>query len=124
MTWKVWFIPVVIAALAFAGVIGSKKISLPTLTYVFDRNFKGESSTAGLTVEGVRCVGTADALRQHISGLPGLVGMVAYAGKHRVVVEYDPRRVTLGEITSTIDRPVMTRQGAIPFFRVVKSRSD
>jgi len=121
VTWKVWLIPTVIIALAFAGVIGAKKISLPTLTYMFDKNFKGESSTARLTVDGVRCVGTANAFREHVSGLPGLVSMVAYGGRHRVVLEYDPQRVTLEDITSAIDKPVMTLQGAIPFFRVVSA---
>ena len=124
MTWKVWLIPTVIIALAFAGVIGAKKISLPTLTYMFDKNFKGESSTARLTVDGVRCVGTANAFREHVSGLPGLVSMVAYGGRHRVVLEYDPQRVTLEDITSAIDKPVMTLQGAIPFFRVVSAKVE
>ena len=121
MTWKVWFIPVVIVALAFAGVIGAKKISLPTMTYMFDKNFDGKSSTARLTVDGVQCVGTATAFREHISGVPGLISMIAYGGRHRVVLEYDPQRVTLEEITSAIDKPVITLQGAIPFFKVVSA---
>jgi len=124
MTWKVWFIPIVIGALAVGGVMGSKKISLPTLTYTFDKDFKGEAATAKLTVDGVRCVGTANAFRQHITGVPGILSMVAYGGRHRVVLDFDPKRVTLEEITSAIDKPVMTLQGEIPFFRVVSSQSD
>ena len=121
MTWKVWIIPLVIVALSFAGVLGAKKISLPTLTFIFDKEFHGKTATAKLTVDGVRCYGTASALREHISTVPGLVSMVAYGGRHRVVLEYDPQRVTLDQITRSIESPIMTRQGPMEFFTVMAS---
>lgn len=119
MTWKVWIIPIVIVALSIVGVMGAKKISLPTLTFIFDKEFKGRAATANLTVEGVRCYGTANALREHIAGLPGLVSMVAYGGRHRVVLEFDPRKVGPGEIAQAIERPIQTRQGPVAFFKVL-----
>lgn len=119
MTWRVWIIPVVIVALSFAGVLGAKSISLPTLTYIFDKDFTGKAGTANLTVDGVRCYGTANALRQHIQNLPGLVSMVAYGGRHRVVLEYDPVRADPDQIALAIQRPVQTRQGPVAFFKVV-----
>ena len=121
MTWKVWIIPAVIVALSFGGVLGAKKISLPTLTYIFDKSFEGEASTANLTVEGVRCYGTANAFRQHVESLPGLVSMVAYGGRHRVVLEYDPGKTNPNQIALAIERPVMTRQGPMAFFKVVST---
>lgn len=121
MTWKVWIIPAVIVALSFAGVLGAKQISLPTLTHIFDKSFKGETKTANLTVDGVRCYGTANALRQHIESLPGLVSMVAYGGRHRIVLEYDPAKTNPDQIALAIERPVMTRQGPMAFFKVLSS---
>jgi hypothetical protein len=119
VTWKVWIIPVVIVALSFAGFMGAKRISVPTLTFIFDKEFRGETATAKLTVDGVRCYGTADALREHIAGLSGLVSMVAYGGRHRVDLRYDPRRVAPDQITESIERPVSTPQGPTAFFKVV-----
>ncbi len=124
VTWKVWIIPIVIVALSFAAVIGAKKISLPTLTYMFDRNFKGDTSTAKLTVDGVQCYGTANALREHIAGLPGLISLVAYGGRHRVVLEYDPQRVTPQEIAQAIENPIMTRQGPMSFFKILSTELE
>jgi hypothetical protein len=121
VTWRVWIIPVVIVALSFAGLVGAKQISLPTLTYMFDKEFGGKTATAKLTVDGVRCYGTANALREHIAGLPGLVSMVAYGGRHRVDLQYDPQRLAPGQITDAIERPVSTRQGPMAFFKVVSA---
>jgi len=119
VTWKAWIIPVVIVALSFAGLLGAKQITLPTLTYMFDKEFRGETATAKLTVDGVRCYGTANALREHIASLPGLVSMVAYGGRHRVDLQYDPRRLMPEQITESIERPVSTPQGPMAFFKVV-----
>jgi copper chaperone CopZ len=121
VTWKVWIIPIVIVALSFAGLMGAKQISLPTLTYMFDKDFGGRAATAKLTVDGVRCYGTANALREHIAGLPGLVSMVAYGGRHRVDLQYDPERLGLDQITEAIARPISTRQGPMAFFKVVSA---
>jgi hypothetical protein len=121
VTWRVWIIPLVIVALSFAGVMGAKKISLPTLTYIFDKDFKGQAGTANLTVDGVRCYGTANALREHIGNLPGLVSMVAYGGRHRVVLEYDPGKTNPDQIALAIESPVMTRQGPMAFFKVLSA---
>lgn len=119
MTWKVWIVPAVVVGLSLAGVLGAKLISLPTLTFIFDKEFEGGASTASLTVDGVHCYGTADALREHIAGLPGLVSMVAYGGRGRVVLEYDPDQLSLTQITQAIELPIQTRQGPMSFFRVL-----
>ncbi|MFZ1947695.1 MAG: hypothetical protein WAW06_09115 [bacterium] len=124
MTWKVWIVPAVIVALSIGGVTGAKKISLPTLTYIFDKGFRGEAATAKMTVDGVQCYGTANALREHIAAVPGLVSMVAYGGRHRVVLEYDPEKVGPEGITRAIEQPVMTRQGPVAFFKVLSVESD
>lgn len=119
MTGRVWIIPVVVAALSVAGVVGADYVSVPTLTHVFDVEFEGESATAELIVEGVRCHGMADFLREHIESVPGLVSMVAYAGKHRVIIEYSPRNVNLDEIVAAINAPTRTDDGWVQYFEVV-----
>ena len=123
MTGRVYIIPVVIAALAALGVIGAGYISVPTLTHQFDPDHDGETETAVLIVEGVRCYGMADFLREHIETLPGLVSMVAYGGKHRVVIEYSPQVVDVEAIIAAIEEPVATDDGKMQYFDVV-SRED
>jgi hypothetical protein len=123
LTGRVFIIPAVIAALTVAGVVGAGYINVPTLSHVFDPAFDGETATAELIVEGVRCYGTADYLREHIEHLPGLVSMVAYAGKHRVVVEYSEQAVSLDTIIAEIERPVQTEDGLIQYFDVVSRKN-
>lgn len=119
MTGRVYVIPAVIAVLTVAGVVGAGYISVPTLTHEFDPEFDGETAEAVLIVEGVRCRGMADYLREHIEHLPGLVSMVAYAGKHRVVIEYSPRAVDVDGIIAAIEAPAKTDDGLIQYFDVI-----
>jgi hypothetical protein len=123
MTRRAYIIPAVIAALAAAGLAGANYISVPTLTHVFEPDFEGETARAELIVEGVRCHGMADFLREHIESLPGLVSMVAYAGKHRVIIEYSPERISLDGIVAAINEPSDTDEGRVRYFEVV-SRKD
>jgi len=119
LTSRVWIIPLVVAALAAAGVVGANFISVPTLTHVFDAEFEGETARAELIVEGVKCYGKADFLREHIESVPGLVSMAAYGGKHRVIIEYSPRDVSLDEIIAAINVPSETDDGWVRYFEVV-----
>ncbi|MGD9400833.1 MAG: hypothetical protein PVF95_01060 [bacterium] len=123
MTARVWVVPAVVASLAVAGLLGASLISVPTLTHSFDPGFEGERATTVLTVDGVRCWGTADFLREHIEHVPGLVSMVAYAGKHRVVIVYSPGAVDVEEIISEIERPIETDDGNLMFFDVISSEA-
>ncbi len=118
MTRKAWIIPAVIVVLSISGMLGASKISLPTLTYIYDKEFTGEAATAKFTVDGVKCYGTANFLREHIEMVPGLVSLVAYGGRHRIVLQYDPQKVTPAQITAAIEQPVMTRNGPTAFFKV------
>ena len=51
--------------------------------------------------------------------LPGLVSLIAYGGRHRIVLQYDPQKVTPDQITAAIEQSVMTRQGPMAFFKVL-----
>jgi len=122
LTRRVYLIPVVVAALAAAGVVGANYISVPTLTHQFDSEFAGEAAGAELIVQGVRCYGTADFLREHIEAVPGLISMVAYAGKHRVIIMYSPSEVSLDDIVTAINAPSMTADGPVRYFEVTSRR--
>jgi len=122
LTSRVWIIPVVVAALAAAGLVGANYISVPTLTHVFDAEFEGETARAELIVQGVKCYGMSDFLREHIESVPGLVSMVTYAGKHRVIIEYSPRHVSLDEIIAAINAPSETGDGWVRYFEVVSRK--
>jgi hypothetical protein len=121
LTRRVYIVPAVLAALAVAGVVGAGYISVPTLTHVFDPDYDGRVAEVVLTVEGVRCYGMADYLREHIEDTPGLISMVAYGGKRRVVIEYDPRKVSQEDLVAAIERPSQTEDGPVQYFEV-KSR--
>ena len=119
MTKRVWIIPVVIALLTISGVLGARVITIPTLTFTYDGVYTGESERAAFTVSGVRCYGTADYLREHIQPVPGLIGFVAYAGKRRVVVDYDRTKTSPEDIVRAIEAPVMTETGPKSFYEVL-----
>ena len=119
MTRRVYIVPAIVALLTLAGVLGADYISIPTLSHVFDKNPGGESATAVFTVYGVRCYGTADLLREHIGSLPGLVSMVAYAGKHRVIIEYCPGVIGPEDIISAVEKPILTDEGLMQYFDVI-----
>lgn len=123
MTARVWVVPAVIVILAVAGVVGANYISVPTLTHAFDTRVEGEVATTVLIIDGVRCRGTADFLREHIEHLPGLISMVAYAGKHRVVIKYSPEAIDVETIIAAIEKPIQTDNGLLRYFDVI-SRQD
>lgn len=119
MSWRLWLVPAVLAVMTIAGTKGARYLSVPTLTYIYSEIHKGKVARIDLTVEGVRCYGTANLLRQHIAAHPGLVSLVAYGSKHRVVIEFDPNLTDAERICKAIEAPVETRRGPIPFFRVI-----
>jgi hypothetical protein len=119
LTKKVWIIPSIVALLAVSGVLGARLISVPTLTFTYDEAYEGRSERAILTVRGLKCYGTADYLRQHIASVPGLVAIVAYAGKHRVVVDYDATKTGVEEIIRAIEAPIATKAGPQSFYKVL-----
>jgi hypothetical protein len=47
--------------------------------------------------------------------------MVAYGGRHRIELRYDPARLVPSQITEAIERPIMTRQGPMAFFKVLST---
>ncbi len=118
MGWKIWLVPAVIILMTIAGTQGARYLSLPTLTFTYIEDYEGRTATVDLIVRGVRCYGTANLLRHHIAKVPGVVSLVAYASKHRVVIEYDPILVSPHAIKRAIETPIVTRRGPIPIFKV------
>jgi copper chaperone CopZ len=116
---RVYVVPALVAALAVGGVLGAAYINVPTLTHIYDADPAGATATAVFTVEGVKCHGTADYLREHIESLPGLVSMVAYAGKHRVVIEYSPSALDIETIIKAIEAPISVEGEEVAYFKVV-----
>lgn len=118
MTRRVWIIPGVVVVFTILGLVGARHLSIPTFVFVFDEGHTGETASIELTVQGVRCYGTANLLREHISEVPGLVSMVAYGGRHRVALDYDPARTDPGAIRNAIEQPLMMRTGPARVFSV------
>ena len=123
MTRRVWLVPAVITILSISGLLGAGRISVPTLTFVYDDGFRGQTASAEFIVEGVRCYGTANLLRKQIETVPGIISMIAYGGRHRVTVEYDPARTGPQDILDSIERPLMTANGPMEWFKVISSRT-
>ena len=121
MTKKVWIIPAAIIVLSIGGIVGSRVVRIPTLTFRYNENVEGEVAQARLTVEGLRCYGTANSLRKHIGPLPGLVSITAYAGRRQVDIYYESGETSLEQIISAIEDPIMTNDGPVAFFKVVSS---
>jgi hypothetical protein len=119
LTRKVWIIPALVAVLTLSGILGARVIRIPTLTFRYDVNPEGEVAHVTLFVQGVRCYGTANFLREHIEPLPGLVNIVVYAGKKQVEVYYQSDQTNREQIISRIESPVMTKTGPMRFYKVV-----
>jgi hypothetical protein len=123
LTKKVWLVPVLVVALTVSALLGARLISIPTLAFTYDDTFKGHTSRSTFIVQGVRCYGTANFLREHIAPVPGLVSFVAYAGRHRVDIRFRPDMTTPQDIISAIERPVMTREGPRSFYKVLDCKT-
>ncbi|MGQ9603475.1 MAG: hypothetical protein ACUVUU_04630 [bacterium] len=123
MSWRLWIVPSVLALMAISGVRGAKHISVPTLTYTNDQVHVGKIAKVDLIVEGVRCYGTANLLRQHLATHPGIVSLVAYGSKQRIVIEFDPSLTDANAISEAIESPVVTKRGPIRFLRITEIRS-
>ncbi len=111
-----------IVAFSIAGLLGARHISLPTLTFTYQEGFRGRTETAEYTVDGMHCYGTANLLTKHISEVPGLVSIIAYGGRHRAVIEYDPQKTTPGDIHRAIEAPVETPKGPMQWFKVTATK--
>ena len=123
MTRRVWLVPAVITVLSISGLLGAGRISVPTLTFVYDDGFRGQTASVEFIVQGVRCYGTAKLLRKHIETVPGIISMIAYGGRHKITVEYDPARTSPKHILDSIERPIITSDGPMEWFRVKSSKT-
>ncbi len=123
MSWRLWIVPAVLALMTIVGTRGAKHLSVPTLSYTYSESHKGKVAKVDLIVEGVRCYGTANVLRQHIASHPGIVSLVAYGSRHRVVIEFDPDVTDVEGICRAIEAPILTKRGPIRFFRIASIKS-
>lgn len=123
MSWRLWLVPAVLGIMALAGTRGARHLSVPTLTYAYTEVHGAKTAKVDIVVDGVRCYGTANLLKQHIASHPGLVSLVAYGSRHRVVIEFDPTMTNAEAICKAIEAPVQTKRGPVPFFRVVSVKS-
>jgi copper chaperone CopZ len=124
LTKKVWIIPAVIIVLSIGGIVGSRAVRIPTLTFRYNESVEREVAHARLTVQGLRCYGTANALREHIGSLPGLVSIAVYAGRRQVDIYYESDETSLEQIISAIEDPIITDAGPVMFFKVVSSADE
>jgi len=72
-----------------------------------------------MTVQGVKCQGTADYFLARYSNQPGIVAMEAFAADHKVMMSYDASKVTLDQIREIGEAPVVGNDGhEIEFFLI------
>jgi len=123
MSLRLWIVPAVLILMTIVGIKGAKHLSVPTLSYTYSGSHRGRIAKVDLVVEGVRCYGTANILRQHLASHPGIISLVAYGSKHRVVIEFDPDVTGVERICKAIEAPILTKQGPIRFFRIASIRA-
>jgi hypothetical protein len=64
-----------------------------------------------MVVTGVKCQGTANYFLSLFNDRDGIVEMSAYAADHRVVITYDPERISIDEMREIAEAPVLGRDG-------------
>jgi NapH/MauN family ferredoxin-type protein len=107
--WKLlpWLVPVPVIAAIFFGVRLAEPLTLPTATAAFFEPAPGQKAQVTFTVDGVKCRGTSNFFIQRASGFPGVAGVEAYAGTHRVEIVYDRGRITPEALRDSINAPVV-----------------
>ena len=105
-----WTVPVLIAALLAAGVLGGKLISLPS----FAREYPGAASAGRVQavefkVRGVMCVDTARIAATVFDGMKGVRSFTAYASRNLVRVEYDPGVIDVAMLRRLMEGPVLDK---------------
>jgi hypothetical protein len=58
-------------------------------------------------VDGVKCKGTASLFTSHFKGFAGISTIETFAEDHRVVMTYDPSIVSVDDIRTKINAPVV-----------------
>ncbi|MBK7948961.1 MAG: heavy metal translocating P-type ATPase [Deltaproteobacteria bacterium] len=79
-----------------SGILESKEIEAAFLS---DRSGVGaDRRTAGLLVEGLQCAACIWVIEAHLDGVDGVEGVRIALAERRVVVDFDPARVSLRDI--------------------------
>jgi len=105
--WPRLAVPVLLAAMVFAGLYGGKIYAIPSYTQEFDYAVPvSELRSVRLKVKGVRCVDTAKLAATVFEGMDGIVSFIAYASRNDVAVAYDASRTDVDKIVKLIEGPV------------------
>jgi len=100
-------LPVPVAAALLVGVRLAGPLTLPTATATLaDAGTLQRPLAATMTVEGVKCRGTANLFINRLKTFPGIGDVAAFAGTHRVKITFDGARITPQALKDSIDAPV------------------
>lgn len=117
-------VPAAVLLMGAAAFPLKEAFNAPAATLSREQNMpveQGLLKQVELTVQGVKCRGTANFFIGRMKPLEGIVDLQAYAADHRVVIIYDSSKIGLKQIKQAAEAPVRGRDGQWrKFFHVVE----
>ena len=102
-------LPVLIVLFAVLGIGGARHVRIPSVVHDYDTAqlmpVDGPLSMVRMTVDGVKCVDSAQRAARQLEELEGVHQFKAYAAQHEVEVLFDGTRVDPGGIRSAFEGP-------------------
>ena len=126
--WKlpVWSPALVVGLMVAMGWVSGTIIAIPSFAQEYDTG-TDLTRTVEFTVQGVRCVKSAQKAATVYEGIPGVVSFTAYASRNLVKIEFEPERIDIATLKKYMEGPVYdatTDQFVFHVFKVLETRED
>ncbi len=105
-----WMPPVVLAVVIALALLFAKQFPMATLSERWGNYETADSlQTVGKVVfedlKTIKCFGSANSMKNRVQRVPGIVGMDAWASRHKVTLYYDTARLTETDVKRAVFSP-------------------
>lgn len=114
-------VPAILLILTLAGLAGGSIIVVPSFAREYNQESDaGQTRTVSFTVDGVRCVDTAEIASTVFDGFDGILSFTAYGSRNEVVLEYDAAVIGVEMLKKIMEGPVHDEESGQFVFHVFK----
>ena len=105
-----WMPPVVLVVVISLALITAKQFPIATLserwgTYESADSLKHVEKVVFEDLMSVKCYGSANSMKNKVSRIPGIIGMDAWASKHKVTLYYDNSMLSETDVKRSVFTP-------------------
>jgi copper chaperone CopZ len=116
---SLWLVPALVVLCAVLGLGGARFLAAPSVVRDLSSVPPGGGlAVAVFTVEGLKCVDTAERAAAQLEGVPGVVRFTAYASRNRAEIAFDPAIASVDGIRKAIEGPVHDKESGEYLFGV------